>query len=118
MFKWLDKRRENDFKNKLTYTNLYLLYWQYICDIIEPTLIPMPLDLIIEINLKDKLPKNFVSKEYFEINDINFIKEFVSDGGIILFIGDKHLYKKVKKIEKKRLKYIITENVEESEYEK
>ena len=113
---WLDKRAERKFKEKLTYTNLYLLYWQYICNILEPALLPMPLDLIISIKLKDKLPKEFQIKSSFSIDDKIFLKRFIEENGIILYINDDNLYVKTRKLEKKNIKYIITENIREFEY--
>lgn len=111
-----DEKAEEKFREKLTYTNLFLLYWQYVCDIIEPALRPIPLDLIISINLKEKLPKDFQIKSYFSINDKDFIKQFINKGGVILFIKNKNLHKQVKKLERENIRYIITEDIEEFDY--
>ena len=41
------------------------------------------------------------------------VKEFTKNGGVILFIDDVDLYKKVKYLDKHNIQYVITDNIKD-----
>ena len=104
--KWLDKKAEEEFREKLSGEYLLNLCLYYLRDG----------DEFLSVSMLDTIEIKHNKKMLFKIGNSLKIKEFIKEGGIILLINDSNLYKKVKYLEKKGIRYLITEDEDELRY--
>ena len=100
---WLDKRAERKFKENINREYLTRL----MINVLTPS------DWGIEIK-QYTINKN----KFVDIYNFEALKRFVEEGGIILFIEDENLYKKVKYLNKRKIRYLITEDKQGIKYNK
>ena len=99
---------KNNYKKKLTLPILYYRYMNIIDKYNDLTLYLCEHKSILE-DIKNK--NGYVCRA-----SVKKIKEFAKHGGVILFIDDADLYKKEKYLEKHNIKYVITDNIKDLQY--
>lgn len=101
-----DEKAEEKFREKLSREYLLNLCLYYLKDG----------DEFLSVSMLDTIEIKHNKKILFKIGNSLKIKEFIKEGGIILLINDSNLYKKVKYLEKKGIRYLITEDEDELKY--
>lgn len=99
---------KNNYKKKLTLPVLYYRYMDTIDKYNELTLYLCEHKYILE-DMKNK--NGYICKA-----SVKKIKEFAKHDGVILFIDDADLYKKEKYLERHNIKYVITDNIKDLQY--
>lgn len=100
---WLDKRKEREFRDSLDR--------KYLTRSMFNALIPQDWGIDIKYYTTD-------NNKFVKIYNFEALKRFIEEGGIVLYINDSNLYKKVKWLNKHNIRYLITEDKRAIKYNK